>query len=131
MSPSLSQNPLGSKSQFFPNLGLKVCSESVSVLPSIKMVGAAILPKEPKWGKGLHGWPGRDCMFFRNPVEGHPAWPCPRHQSFPALLLYPQNQSSLTHRQSWGTHGTRVARLSWGTLQRKKDMMMGQPSAVL
>lgn len=46
-------------------------------------------------------------------------------------LLYPQNQSSLTHRQSWGTHGTWVARLSWRTLQRKADMMRDQPATFL
>lgn len=49
---------------------------------------------------------------------------CPDHHP---RLWYSQSPSPLTHRQSWGAHGTWVARLPWRTLQRQGDMMDQPP----
>lgn len=43
-------------------------------------------------------------------------------------LCYPPSQLPLTHRQSWGAHGTWVARLPWRTLQRKVKLWTSSPT---
>lgn len=60
-----------------------------------------------------------DCWGMRQP--GPTLTTTPR-------LCYPQSQLPLTHRQSWGAHGTWVARLPWRTLQRKVNIMDQAPN---
>lgn len=59
------------------------------------------------------------CWGMRQP--GPVLIPTPR-------LCYPQSQHPLTHGQSWGAHGTWVARLPWRTLQRKGDITDQPPN---
>lgn len=123
--------PLGKQISVLPkpetHHGFQQCPPS---FPPSKWWGPAILLREPKWGRGST-W-----MAWQRPNAGKEGTQLRGTLPGPVLttslyLPYPQKQSSLTHRQSWGAHGTWVARLSWRTLQRKADMMMDQPSTFL
>lgn len=82
------------------------------------------------WGGGCSGrtaWQRHQlkCWERREPAEDAQAWAGPDHHP---TARVPPDPAPLTHRQSWGAHGTWVARLPWRTLQRKGDMMDQPPN---
>lgn len=102
-----------------------VCS-GCSRLAKWRGQGQAALPKglggplqgQPSRGTGWYAWKGGSCWGM--PQPGPVLTTIPR-------LCYLQSQHPLTHRQSWGAHGTWVTRLPWRTLQRKVDIMNPSP----
>lgn len=105
---------------------LAFCVQRLQQTRKVEGQGQAALPKG-LWGP-LQGQPGRGTGWYA--WKGGSCWGMP--QPGPVLttiprLCYLQSQHPLTHRQSWGAHGTWVTRLPWRTLQRKVDIMNPSP----